>query len=265
MKCPSCGSPASGNFCSSCGAPLQETRCPSCGVGVPAGAKFCTACGAPLASGASGSKPGRPLGRGGAGGRGSPLAWWAAGIFLALFLVVLGYPILTRPGPQESPVGMPQGTGSGSGQSELVDLSTMSVQEQGTVLFNRVMSSHSAGDTADVNFFLPKALVLHRQLDPKDPDGLYHFALLHQVGGDHEAALAKAQEGLDEVPDHLLLLAVAGESSAALGDSARAEEMYRRFLEVYDAEMALMRPGYDHHQPIFPVYKEEAQAFLGRD
>jgi tetratricopeptide (TPR) repeat protein len=140
----------------------------------------------------------------------------------------------------------------------------MPVDSQATVLFNRVMTSSSIGDTADVEFFLPKALLIHEQLNPTDPDGLYHFALLHQVGGDFEAALAKARQGLAEVPDYLLLLAVAAESLANLGEEEEAGELYGRFLEVYDAEMALMRPGYEHHQPIFPAYKAEAEEFLNR-
>jgi tetratricopeptide (TPR) repeat protein len=140
----------------------------------------------------------------------------------------------------------------------------MPVDSQATVLFNRVMTSSSIGDTADVEFFLPKALLIHEQLNPTDPDGLYHFALLHQVGGDYDAALAKAREGLAEVPDYLLLLAVAAESLAALGDEEAAGELYGRYLEVYDAEMALMRPGYEHHQPIFPAYRAQAQEFLNR-
>jgi tetratricopeptide (TPR) repeat protein len=138
----------------------------------------------------------------------------------------------------------------------------MPVEEQATILFNRVMASSSAGDTADVAFFLPKALIIYEQLNPTDPDGIYHFALLHQVGGDSESALGKAREGLARAPDYLLLLAVAAEASASLGDRAGAGELYGRFLEVYDAEMALMRPGYEHHQPIFPVYRSQAEAFL---
>jgi tetratricopeptide (TPR) repeat protein len=164
--------------------------------------------------------------------------------------------------------------GEGSGNSGLVDLTTMSLEEQGTILFNRVMASSSAGDTADVAFFQPKALVIYGQLDPTDPDGLYHYALLHQVGGDYEAALATARRGLAEMPDYLLLLAVVGESSVAAGDMEGAREAYQHFLDVYDAEMGLidvfdadmglMRPGYEHHQAIFPVYRDAAEAFLNQ-
>lgn len=253
MMCPACGSEGEGNFCSTCGHPLANRTCGRCGAEIPQGARFCTACGT-------------ALGREGVGGvdrRPSNLVWWVAGVFLVALLFVLGYPVLNR---QSGPPGggQPPMPGSGgTGGSGLVDLTTLPQEEQATILFNRVMSSQSAGDTADVNFFLPKALVVHEQLAPSDPDGLYHFALLLEVNGDWEGALMKAREGLEQVPQYLLLLVVAAEASAALGDREEARELYARFLELYDEELERMRPGYEHHQAIFPVYREEAEAFLG--
>lgn len=195
------------------------------------------------------------------GGSGN-LAWWVSGGLLVVVLFALGYPALTRTSTPSGRMEAPAGMGGSAGNSELVDLTTMSLEEQGTILFNRVMGSSSAGDSADVEFFLPKALVIYEQLNPVDPDGLYHYALLHQVGGDHEAAFAKAQEGLAQVPDYLLLLAVAAEASAGLGNEAEARRLYRNFLDAYDTEMSLPRPGYEHHQAIFPVYRAEAEGFL---
>ncbi len=189
------------------------------------------------------------------------LAWWVAGALLVVVLVALGFPILSGDRGSEAPGGgAPPGMGGGG--SGLVDLTTMTLADQATVLFNRVMTSNSTGDTADVAFFLPKALVIHEELNPDDPDGLYHFALLHMVGQDHEAALAKAGEGLAQIPDYLLLLAVSAEARLALGDSAAARDHYAHFLRVYDTEMTLTRPGYDHHARILPAYREEAEAFL---
>jgi tetratricopeptide (TPR) repeat protein len=153
--------------------------------------------------------------------------------------------------------------GSGGSAAAPVDLSTMSLEQQGMVLFDRVMRSASAGDSADVAFFLPKALVVHEQIDPDDADGIFHFALLYLTGGDFDAALAKAEEGLERTPDHLLLLGASGEAAVGSGDLEAAREYYSRYLEVYDVEMGLMRSGYEHHQPLFPVYLEEARAFLG--
>lgn len=195
------------------------------------------------------------------------MAWWVAGALLVVTLVALGYPVLNRGSGGQGgggSTGAPPGMGGSGGGSGLVDLTTMTLDEQATLLFNRVMSSNSTGDTADVEFFLPKALTIYEQLNPTDPDGLYHYALLHMVGEDYEAALAKAREGLEEVPDYLLLLGVAAEASLGLGREDAAGEYYRHLLDVYDAELGASRVGYDHHQPMFPAYRDEARAFLGR-
>ena len=260
MKCPSCGAEASGNFCAACGNPLNSRKCGSCGTVAVAGTRFCTTCGKPLGGG-GGQRAKGPAPT--AVPTNPNLAWWVAGALLVAVFVAVGYPIVTQNSGPAAGTGAPAGMEGATGGAGLVDLTTMSLEEQGTLLFNRVMRSNAAGDTADVAFFLPKALVIYEQLAPTDPDGLYHYALLYEVGGDFEAALEKAQEGLAQVPDYLLLLAVAAEASEALGDSAGARDFYSHFLRVYDSEMALMRPGYEHHQPIFPSYREEAQIFLG--
>lgn len=192
------------------------------------------------------------------GGLPENLGWWAAGVLLVVAVVALALPVLWRGDEGET------ASEAAPSAASSVDLTTMSLEEQATLLFNRVMTSHSTLDTADVAFFLPKALLIHQELNPTDADGLYHFALLHMVAGDYPAALEKAQEGLRQNPDYLLLLAVAAEAHLALGDSSKAGEAYQRLLEVYDAEMAMVRPGYDHHSRILPTYREEARAFLAR-
>jgi tetratricopeptide (TPR) repeat protein len=180
---------------------------------------------------------------------------------LVAVLFVLGYPALTRDADRSQGVPGPSAA-QGTGGSALVDLTSMPLEEQALTLFDRVMRSASAGDTADVAFFLPKALVVHEQLAAEDADGIFHFGLLHLTGGDYESALAKAREGLERVPEHLLLLGVAGEAAAAQGDSAAAREYYGSYVDLYEAEMGMLRSGYEHHQPLFPVYLREAQAYL---
>ena len=199
-------------------------------------------------------------------GSNARMAWWVAGAMLVVAMVALGYPVLSRGGDTGAGMGTPgapPGMGGGTSGSGLVDLASMSLEEQATRTFNRVMSANSAGDTATVNFFLPKALTVYEQLNPTDPDSRYHIALLHMVGQDYQAALAEAGKGLAETPDYLLLLGVAAEASLALGDEAAATEYYRHLLDVYDTELGMSRIGYDHHQPMFPAYREEARAFLG--
>jgi tetratricopeptide (TPR) repeat protein len=189
------------------------------------------------------------------------VAWWVAGALVVVVIVVLGYPILNR-SPSQAGGTSPAGGVDPSAQP--VDLTTMPLDSQATRLFNRVMMSNSTGDTADVAFFLPKAITVYDQLAPEDPDGIYHYALLLLVAGDFEGALAKAQEVLDQVPDYLLLLGAGAEAALGVGDTTTARQYYDRLLQVYDAEMAAMRPGYEHHQRILPAYREDARAFLGQ-
>ena len=197
------------------------------------------------------------------------MAWWVAGALLVVTLIALGYPILTRdsqaPGAGGGAVPPGMGSGGGAPGTSAVDLTTMSLEQQGTLLFNRVMTSSTNGDVADVEFFLPKALVIYEQINPTDPDGLYHYALLHMVGNDFESALTKVGEGLAQVPDYVLLLGVGGEAALGLGDTAAARDYYEHLLEVYDVELGMSRVGYDHHQPMFPTYRTAAEAFLNRE
>jgi hypothetical protein len=186
---------------------------------------------------------------------------------LVIVLVALGYPVLNRganPGAGSVPGGMPPGMGGTGTGAGAVDLTNMSLEEQATRTFNRVMSAKSAGDTASVAFFLPMALTVYQELNATDPDSRYHVALLHMAGGDAEAALATAREGLAEEPDYVLLLGVGAEAAVALGDDATARQYYTHLLEVYDTELGMSRIGYDHHQPMFPAYREAARAFLGQ-
>jgi len=242
------------------------------------GSKFCTSCGKPLAPGgrkSPGARGARKAKSAATGGSGTPsgdatpagnatLAWWVAGALLVVALVALGYPVLSRntTSPTGTGGGAPPGMGGAGGGASAVDLTTMSLEEQGTILFNRVMRSSSGGDQADVDFFLPKALIIYEEINPTDPDGLYHYALLYMVGEDYAAALEKAREGLAQVPDYVLLLGVGAEAAAAMGDSTTARDMYTHLLDVYDTELGMTRAGYEHHQPMFQAYKSAAEAFL---
>jgi tetratricopeptide (TPR) repeat protein len=275
MKCPSCGAEASGKFCSSCGGSLKFEKCSSCGSTAPMGAKFCTNCGKVFLGAGKKSKARARAGKGSSAKApiqdnpetNSKMAWWAAGVMLVVTLIALGYPVLTR-GSGSAPAGGMGGAGAppgmGGGGSVPVDLTTMSLEEQGRLLFNRVMTSSSNGDAADVEFFQPKAIVIYEQIAPQNPDGLYHFALIHLVGEEFTEALAKAEQGLADVPDYILLLGSAAEAAIGLGDNEAAQGYYTHLLEVYDAEMGMTRDGYDHHQAMFPTYREAAQAFLNQ-
>ena len=67
-----------------------------------------------------------------------------------------------------------------------------------------------------------------------------------------------------EQPNHLFGLAMAGDASLALGDSASAREYYRRWLDAYETEMAKNLAEYQEHEGVFPEMRATAEV-LGRN
>lgn len=282
LSCPSCGAAASGNFCASCGTPLGARHCTQCGHALAPDSRFCTQCGAAVVSAvapASGAavarsvsgasagspRPGpRPSLSQGAATSDSRIGWWAAaGLFVALTLVV-AWPIL-RP-DQVGP-----GVGGGSaGASQVaptgaaaVDLSQMTPREAADRLFARVMSAAEQGDSTQAMQFLPMAVQAYERAQPLDLDGLFHLSSLQRTGMDLEAALATAQGGLAEDPDHLLLLHAAGEAAREQGDSALAQEYFTHIIEVYDEQMASGNADYDAHSSMMASLRANARQFTG--
>ena len=257
MKCPSCGTAAErGRFCSHCGAALGKPHCPGCGHQPPAGARFCNECG-----GAMGGSPAR------SGDSGNQIAWWMAGALLVGLILVIAYPVY---GPDRSGAAPPAPVAVGPavgtpGRGAPPDLTTMTPREAADRLFDRVMRSVSANDDADVQFSLPMAIAAHERAEPLDTDGKFHLVLLQLTGQFNTEALAGAEEILSEQPNHLLGLAMAGDASLALGDSASATAYYRRWLDAYDSETAKDLLEYRDHAPMFPEMQAKAEALAGND
>lgn len=261
--CPRCGAGVSeGSFCSQCGASLTSRSCPQCGADAPPGDRFCTRCGGPLAEGAAGGGAGMEEEGVGDGN----LGWWVAGLLLVALILFLLVPVLQPDrGRQVGPPGggMPAAGGAGQlGPAPNVDLTTMTPREAADRLFDRVMRAAEAGDSTEVAMFLSMAIDSYERARPLDADGLYHLSLLHQTGGDAEAALETAREGLEEHPDHLLLLGAAAESARELGDSATAREHYSHLLEVWDEERESGLEDYEVHSAILPRIRDDAETFL---
>lgn len=250
--CPRCGTEAAGNFCPECGAALSRGPCPECGRTPSAGARFCNHCGAALHGGARGG------GEGGDGGDGN-IAWWVAGALLVALILVAAYPIYA-PGGDESP---PEGAaGPAAGATGSAGPLNMSMEEAAYRLFVRVMTAADTADTATVEQFRPMAISAYEQTAPLTDDARYHMALIHQAAGDHRSARDAAEAGLEESPDHLLLLSAAGDAALALGDTAAALERFRHLLEVYDAEMPSDRVEYVDHGGQMPEIRQRARELV---
>jgi len=282
--CPRCGAAASGNFCASCGASLGGRHCTTCGVSADPGARFCNGCGAALGAGSpaaagAGAAVGAPRSAAGGSGAGGPrkggaqgsgesdgasqIGWWAAGAMMVFLIAVLAYPILV---PQEGMDVNPGPTGapaSAFGDPSSVDLNSMSPQQAAANLYGRVMTLLSAGDTTQVQFFLPMAISAHQQAEPLDADGRFHYSSLQRIAGQPEDALVSADQILEEIPTHLLGLYAAGMAAQDLGETERAAGYFQRLLDGWDDERALNRLEYEQHRDMMLDVRETAEAAVG--
>ncbi len=250
MKCPSCGvAVEGGRFCASCGATLGTPHCPGCGHQPPAEARFCNQCGT-----AMGGAPAR------GGNSGNQIAWWMAGALLLGLILVIAYPVY---GPGRAALPPPVAAGPVAGPAG-VDLSSMTPREAADRLFNRVMTAVSADDATEVTSFMPMAIRAFELAEPLDTDGKFHLVLLRLTGQFNAEALEGAEEILSEQPNHLLGLAMAGDASLALGDSASARAFYGRWLDAFETERSKDLLEYRDHAPMFPEMQLKAEA-LGRN
>ena len=256
MKCPSCGTAADGGrFCSNCGTALGKPECPRCGHKPPGGARFCNQCGTAMGASPTASYT-----------SGNRLAWWIASALLLGLVLVIAYPVYSRGGAAAPPpVAVEPAAGSAAGPAgNPPDLSSMTAREAADRLFERVMRAASADNSTEVVTFLPMAIAAYGLVETLDTDGEFHLVLLQLTGQFNAEALEGAEEILSEHPNHLLGLAMAGDASLALGDSASARGYYGRWLDAYETETAKGLLEYDDHAPMFPEMRAKAEA-LGRN
>lgn len=256
--CPACGAQASGRFCESCGAALSAA-CRECGNPLPRGAKFCNMCGA-SASAAAAPAAARP----------SVLPWAITGLALLALIAVVVIPRLggrdEQPGGGQPPFaaapGQPggqQAMGAPAGDPRAVDLSSMTPRDAADRLFNRVMTAVSTGDTAQARQFVPMAVMAYQRVDSLNADGRYHLAALQLVAGDYTAARAQADTLLAGNPQHLFGLFTAAQAESGRGNQAAARDLYQRFVQSYNSEVAKKLPEYEEHSQGLPAMKAEAE------
>ena len=251
MKCPQCGSEATGKFCAECGAALREPTCPSCGKAVEAGASFCIFCGTRL-------RRRRPA----AASAGGKRVLWASGVFASLVIIGAGYWALGRDDPGNAPPPSPA-AGLAPGAGTPPDLSSMTPREAADRLYDRIMRAASAGDTAEALAFLPMALDAYNLVVPLDADGHYHMSLLHALGADYQMAREVADRALVEAPSHLLLLGAAARAASELGDDDGANEYYARLLAAWDSEQARGLEEYAMHAIPLEEMRQAAETRSG--
>lgn len=248
MTCPNCGAAEQeGKFCAECGAALRSD-CAECGADLEPGARFCHQCGAD-------SRPGEKR---------SLAPWWIAATAALVVLLILMIPQRTdRAGPlpmtdPDAPAPAPA-PGAPAGAGFTGDMRTDADR-----LFNRVMAAAEQDRQEEVDRFMPMAIQAYGLVPALDHDGLFHLAILHQTAGDHASARATAHQILQDAPNHILGLGVAGTSAAAEDDDAAARSHFQRLVDAYPSESGRLAPEYVDHQPMLDEYLRIARAHLAR-
>ena len=153
-----------------------------------------------------------------------------------------------------------QGGTAGGG---MPDLAAMTPREQADRLFNRIMTAHQSGNQGEIDMFKPMALQVYGMLGPLDPDAHYHVGLIHSITGSPDSAAARADSIEAAVPNHLLAIMLRTSVARLQGNDAAEQELERRFLDNFAAQMATGRQEYlDHGRPI-ENHKVQAEADLG--
>jgi hypothetical protein len=264
IACPSCGTAAQGRFCPSCGASLLPRACPRCATAVRATAKFCHRCGA--------SVTGEPDVPGPMVGATNRTPWLVLGILLIAVISAITWtginknnppaaPIMPNAGNADGSAGAPfaggGGAGQGAGGAGNVDIASMSPEERFNRLFDRVMRSMAAGDTAAAKQFAPMAVMAYGMLPQHNADLRLHVALVQLAEGNVPAARAVADTILAQSPDHLFGYIVRAEAARAAGDAAGERQAKADFSAKVAAETARAdRPEYAEHQALIDEYRK---------
>lgn len=145
---------------------------------------------------------------------------------------------------------------TGAGMGEVVrapDISGMSPADLAERLYNRIMLLNSMGKTDSVQFFAPMAIQAYQMAQDAqggtlDLDQRYDIGRIAEVSGAIPLAKIQADTILQNNPDHLLGLILAGRVARATGNSPSQKEFAERFAKVREKELAAKRVEYEKHQ-----------------
>ncbi|MDH3290652.1 MAG: zinc ribbon domain-containing protein [Gemmatimonadota bacterium] len=221
-------------------ADTTRPTCVSCGAALSGSARFCHACGAKQET----SQRSFP-----------PVLIGLVTLAVVMVVAVVAYSV----GRSSQPAAATQPAPVGGAGGAAPDISNLSPREQADRLFNIVMSAHEQGDAARMNQFAPMAVQAYGLLGALDPDAHYHVGLMSAVSGNQDEARARADSIEAAVPNHLLALMLRSSVAQMQGDQAQALALQRKFLDVYDAQMATQRREYLDHQAGIEGFKQQAE------
>jgi hypothetical protein len=121
------------------------------------------------------------------------------------------------------------------------------------------MTAFEGGDSATASFSGQMALRAYSLLDGLDADAHFHIGLLHQITGDHQAILDRADSIEALVPSHLFAPLLQQRVGRMTGDDSFVSRGYLEFLERYNTEISAQRWEYDVHSRLIASFKSEAE------
>ena len=142
----------------------------------------------------------------------------------------------------------------------IADIASHPPREQADRLYNRIMTAHEGGDSAQVNFFAPMALQAYANLGGGlDADARLHLGLVQLAIGAAVPAAAEGDTILKGAPDHLFGWLLKARAAEAEGNTAQAKRAYQSFVKNYDAEVAKKRPEYQEHAQMLQDTRSRAE------
>jgi hypothetical protein len=149
--------------------------------------------------------------------------------------------------------GMAGAANGAAGGARAPDISNLSPTEIANRLFDRVMRLNDEGKADSVAFFAPMAvqayqMVASEQGHPLDADERFDVGRIGEVAGALQIAKAQADTILQQQPNHLLGLLLAGQVAKLSGNTAALNEYRATFARVKPHELARKLPEYARHR-----------------
>lgn len=154
--------------------------------------------------------------------------------------------------PDASAAPFAGGAAGAAGGVRAPDISNLSPTEIADRLFDRIMRLNDQGKADSVAFFAPMAvqayeMVAQEQGHPLDADQRYDVGRIGEAAGALQIARAEADTILQQQPDHLLGLLLAGQAAKAAGNTTALNTYKAKFESVKTRELAKNLPEYKRH------------------
>jgi YD repeat-containing protein len=125
------------------------------------------------------------------------------------------------------------------------------------------MTAYESGDSSQAAFSGQMAQNAYTLLGTLDADSHFHVGLLHQITGDTDAIVARADSIEALQPTHLFAPMLRFRAGRLSKDATMMEQGQREFLERFETEMVLARWEYDVHGRLIETFRREAESATG--